>query len=314
MALVHEELRYPAANGKDTICAQIWRDDAEKPRFVLQIVHGMCEYIGRYNGFAEYMVQHGAAVCGNDHTGHGKSKGKDGYGYFAKKSGDRCLVADVRTMNEIIRKRFPGVPVVMLGHSMGSFICRSYITKYGEELAGIVLSGTAGGNPLSGLGMLLAKTIILFRGEKYRSPFLTKLSFGSYNKRYPEKRTQFDWVSRDCAIVDKYVADEACNYMFTASAYLDLFRLLRSVSGKAWAAKVPTDRPYFVLSGSMDPVGNFGKGVKEVCDLLNAAGVHDLSIKIYEGGRHEMLNETNHLEVYDDLLKWFSRILSEPAK
>lgn len=313
MAVRTEESRYPAANGKDAIAAQVWYDDGAQPRWILQIVHGMCEYMGRYNDFAEFMARHGAVVCGNDHAGHGRSKGADGYGHFAARDGDKNLVTDVRTLNRAVCGRWPGLPVVMFGHSMGSFICRQYITQFGEELAGIVLSGTAGDNPASGAALFLAKAVRLLRGGKYRSPFLSKMAFGSYNDRYPEKRTQYDWISRDPAVVDRYAADEACTYQFTVGAYIDLLRLMRSIEGDRWARRVPADRPYLVLAGSMDPVGNYAKGVGEVCGRLKNAGVKDLTLKIYDGAHHEVLNETNRAEVYDDILAWTERVLSGKA-
>ncbi|MDR3645554.1 MAG: alpha/beta fold hydrolase, partial [Clostridia bacterium] len=210
MALCNEELQYLSANGGDQITAQLWRDDAVTPRGLLQIVHGMNEYMGRYEDFAAFMAASGFIVFGNDHTGHGKSKGAGGYGYFADKDGPGVLVKDVRTLNETVTHRYPQLPCFMLGHSLGSFICRSYITKYGDELAGIIISGTAGPNPLGGIGMVLSRLIIALRGPGYRSTMLIKMAFGNYNKRYGESRTQYDWLTRDTAIVDKYASDERC--------------------------------------------------------------------------------------------------------
>lgn len=308
MAVICEEISYPAANGKDTIRARVWRGDELKPRFILQIVHGMCEYMGRYAEFASFLAEKGVLVCGNDHAGHGESKGADGYGYFADRDGDLNLVKDVRTMNETIRGMYPGLPVVMLGHSMGSFICRSYITQYGGELSGIVLSGTAGDNPQLPLALFLAKTVRLFCGAKHPSPLMTKLAFGTYNDRYEEKRTPYDWISRDTAVVDRYAADPQCTYLFTAGAFIDLLNLCRSISGDEWARKVPKDRPYYILSGAMDPVGGYSEGVREVCGRLERAGVKDMTVRIYEGGHHEMLNETNRSEVWNDLAAWLDRV------
>jgi alpha-beta hydrolase superfamily lysophospholipase len=315
MSLKNEELNYPAANGKDKITAQIWYDDDVKSRCVLQIVHGMCEYMGRYEDFAGFMAKNGVIVCGHDIVGHGKSKGADGYGYFGDKNGDADLVEDTRAFNQIIAKRYPELDIVMLGHSMGSFICRDYITRYGDELAGIILSGTSGDNPLLGMARFLAGTIKLFRGKKYRSPLLTKLAFGSYNDRYPEKRTIYDWISRDTAIVDKYAADERCTFKFTAGAYGDMLKLFKRISGDGWAQKVPKNKPYYFLSGAMDPVGGYTEGVKQIYNRLKDAGISDVTLRLYDGGHHEMLNEINRKDVYQDLLDWINNIVAskEPA-
>lgn len=311
MSVKNEELRYSSANGKDTVTAQIWYDDEVNPRCVLQIIHGMCEYMGRYTGFAEFMAANGVIVCGNDLVGHGKSKGADGYGYFGSKNGDNNLIDDVRTLNRTIEERYPDLKVIMIGHSMGSFICRDYITRYGDDISGIILSGTAGDNPLLALARFLTGSVKLFRGEKYRSVMLTKLAFGSYNDRYPEKRTRYDWISRDTAIVDKYAADENCTFIFTASAYADMFRILKHISGDAWAKKVPKNKPYYIMSGTMDPVGGYSQGVKQVYNRLEAAGVKDVTLRLYEGGHHEMLNEINRDEVYADLLNWIEIVVQK---
>ena len=161
------------------------------------------------------------------------------------------------------------------------------------------------------MGLVLAKTIGTFKGKKYHSKLLTDMAFGKYNDRYEEKHSIYDWLSRDPAVADRYAADENCTFTFTTSAYADLFRLLRSIEGASWAGRVPKDKPYLLMAGSMDPVGSYSKGPKEVFERLNAAGVTDLTLKLYEGGRHEMLNETNKEEVYNDLLIWIDRVVSE---
>jgi alpha-beta hydrolase superfamily lysophospholipase len=314
MAFINEEITYPSANGKDTITAQIWFDDSSEPRGIVQIVHGMNEYMGRYEDFVRFLTQNGYIVCGNDITGHGKSKGVDGYGYFGDKDGNLVIVADVRKMNELIAQRYPKLPVVMLGHSMGSFICRSYITKYGDSLRGIIISGTSGPNPLAGVGSFLSGAIKLFKGPKHPSPFLCNMAFGSYNDKYPEKRTEYDWISRDTAIVDQYAADEMCTYDFTAGGYHDLLKLIKEISTKQWAENVPKDKPYFIFSGSMDPVGEYTKGVTIVYDRMKAAGVKNITLKFYEGGHHEMLNDTERATVYSDVLGWINGVTAPAAE
>jgi alpha-beta hydrolase superfamily lysophospholipase len=304
MSVIFEDLKYPSANGKDTIVASVWRDDAAQPVGIMQIVHGMNEYMGRYDGFARFLAERGYIVCGNDHVGHGRSKGADGYGYFADKDGEKVLIDDTRRMNEIITGKYPGLKVVMLGHSMGSFICREYITKYGEELAGIIISGTAGPNPSLGVASFLSRMIMIFCGPKHPSPMMCNLAFGKYNDRYPEKRTKYDWISRDTAVVDKYAHDEMCTYYFTAGGYHDLLKLIKSISSPDWAQKIPKDRPYLVFSGSMDPVGDYTKGVQAVCDSMKAAGVKDMTVHFYEGGHHEMLNDIERDKVYADVIGW----------
>lgn len=302
MSCVSEEVKYPSANGKDTIFATIWHDDAEQPVGIVQIVHGMNEYMGRYDGFAQFLAKNGYIVCGNDHTGHGRSKGADGFGYFADKDGDKVLIDDTRAMNELITRKYPGLGVVMLGHSMGSFICRQYITQYGDELAGIILSGTCGPNPAIDVAILLSKLIMTFKGPKHPSPFMCNMAFGHYNDKYPAKRTKYDWISRDTAVVDKYAADKWCTYYFTAGGYYDMLKLIKSISSKDWAEKIPKDKPYLVFSGSMDPVGDYTKGVQVVYDRMKAAGVKNVKLHFYEGGHHEMLNDTEKDKVYLDVL------------
>lgn len=313
MSCVTEEVKFPCANGKDTIYGTIWRDDAVQPVGIVQIVHGMNEYMGRYDGFAQFLAKNGYIVCGNDHAGHGRSAGADGFGYFADKDGDKVLIDDTHTMFQLVTEKYPSLKVVMLGHSMGSFICRQYITKYGEDLAGIIISGTSGPNPSTNVAIALSKIIMTFKGAKHPSPFMCNLAFGHYNDKYPEKRTKYDWISRDTAIVDKYAADKWCTYYFTAGGYYDLLQIVKSISSEDWAGKVPKDKPYLIFSGSMDPVGDYTKGVKVVYDRMKAAGVKDVTLRFYEGGRHEMLNDTEKDKVWLDVLGFINSSVGAPA-
>jgi alpha-beta hydrolase superfamily lysophospholipase len=189
---------------------------------------------------------------------------------------------------------------------MGSFITRSYITKYGDELDGYICSGTGGPNPLGKAAVVLAEAEIWRLGEFGRSTFLSNLAFGGYNKRYAEHRTKYDWLTRDTEIVDRYDQDKFCNYVFTAAGFRDLFLLLNEISTKSWAKKVPKKLPIHMISGKEDPVGDYGKGVQKVFDLFQEAGVENLTLKLYDDCRHEVLNELNRREVYAELLKWMN--------
>lgn len=272
-------------------------------RAILQISHGMCEYIGRYEEFASFLCENGVLVCGNDHLGHGSAaQESDSLGYFAKKDGWQLLPADVRKLTILMQKRYPGVPYFLLGHSMGSFVARVYLAKYGELLDGAIIMGTSGKNPLASIGVWFAERTIRRHGDKYRSEFLTRQSTGSYNKRFKTEQDEQSWLTKDEAIRKKYAADPLCSFQFTAAGHRDLFTLLQAVSTEEWAERVPKELPILLASGDMDPVGNYGKGVKEVYERLQKAGVKDVSLKLYKDDRHEILNETDRETVYQDML------------
>lgn len=275
-------------------------------RAVLQISHGMCEYIERYEAFAAYLCEHGFAVCGNDHLGHGElAQQSDTLGWFADRDGWRLPSADLRTLTLQMQKEYPGLPYFLLGHSMGSFIARRYLTESGELLTGAVIMGTSGPNPAATIGVCLANRILRRRGPRYRSSFLTNISTGGYNKRFAGENDKNSWLSKDAALRAKYAADPLCSFGFTAAGHRDLFTLLRSVSSPAWAEEVPKHLPVLLTSGADDPVGQCGKGVAKVAAMLKQAGVTDVTLKLYEGDRHEILNELDRETVYADLLHWF---------
>jgi len=282
----------------------------EAPRAAIQIAHGMAEHGRRYADFAGAMAREGIAVYVADHAGHGKTVASDKYGFFYAQNGWRQAVDDMHAVRASVTERHPGVPLVLLGHSMGSLMARSYITRYGEGLSGVILSGTGGPNPLLPVGKLLAAV------EKRRLPayqpsqLINKLVFGAYSKPFAPTRTPFDWLSRDAAQVDAYMADPACGFAFTATGYQDVFAGLSEIQAKGWAARVPADLPVLIISGERDPVGGMGKGVRWVEKALRDAGVGDVTCTLYPEARHELLNETNRDEVYADLLDWVSRVLA----
>lgn len=308
---------YASSNGKDTIVFYVFEPEGqggtagEKPRAILQICHGMCEYLERYSSFAQFLNSHGILVCGNDHLGHGASaKGPEDFGYFAEKDGWKCLVEDVHTLEQQMRKEYPETPYFLMGHSMGSFVARAYLSQYGEGLSGALLLGTSGGNPLIPKAYPILEAMKKLRGPRWRSRLITNLAFGAYNRGLKPHRTEHDWISSDEEVVDRYNSDPRCTFLFTLSGFLDLFRLLEHISLREWAERVSVDLPILLLSGEMDPVGDRGKGVKAVHDRLAFAGVKDLIMRLYPGCRHELLNERNRRQVQEDILAWIEKRIS----
>lgn len=308
---IKTNVSFLSANKTDTV--QCWLYEAEnvQPKAVVQISHGMCEYIGRYEEFIGFLVERGFAVCGNDHLGHGETSGISGTdGYFAKKNGADCVVEDLRSVTALAQKRWPGLPVFLLGHSMGSFLARKYAAEDARALSGLILSGTGGPNPAAGVGMALTSLLAAFRGADHRSPFIHKLAFGAYLKRIADPDTPYDWISHDKEIVQKYAADPKCTFMFTLNGFHELMKTLRAVNRKDWGARLPKSLPVFLFSGTGDPVGQYGEGVRAVYENLKRGGVENVTLTLYPDGRHEMLNETNRKEVYQDVADWLETCLA----
>lgn len=282
------------------------------PKAILQISHGMCEYLERYEGFIDYLTGQGFLVCGNDHLGHKNSvPSKDKLGYFAPKNGYTFLVRDLARVTRMVQRQYPDLPFFLLGHSMGSFVARAYLVRYPDLIDGIIICGTSGSNPALGAGSILISIIKAIKGEFYRSAFIDKVMFGKYNSRYDQTSSKFDWLTHDAAIIERYEKDEYCNFLFTASAYKDLLRLLGYVSSKLWYEAVPKELPFFLISGDMDPVGGWGKGIQEVEKKLRRQGLTKLTVKLYKDMRHEILNETGKEEVFKDILSWLEQQLTQ---
>ncbi len=285
---------------------------ANPPLAVVQVIHGMCEYIERYEPFAAFLAQHRIVLCGADHIGHGASVShKYELGYFGEKGGSELLAADAYRLTKKMMRLYPDVPYFYLGHSMGSFVLRDLLARFRPAVAGAVICGTAGPAQPFGLGLAFIRLVRRLKGSHYRSAAVDKLMFGSYNKRIAHPKTAHDWISRDEAVVAAYNADEKCTFTFTNAAMEDLVRLLRRVSRKDWAGRVNPDTPLYLIAGDADPVGSYGKGVTEVYERLKAAGIKDLSIKLYPNARHELLNETNRDEVMQDVLVWIKARIPE---
>jgi alpha-beta hydrolase superfamily lysophospholipase len=269
----------------------------------------MNEYIGRYSDFAEFLCTRGYVVCGHDHIGHGHTAPSDAdLGHIPRRGGGDILVEDLHAATTIIKEKYPGLPVFLLGHSMGSFVARLYLSKYGSELAGAILSGTGRCDQPTGLGKLLCRVIGLFRGGRARSKLIYTLAFGSYLERIGKDAPKFAWLSRDTEVVEKYSNDKYCSsFIFTADGFYTLFDMLGRVSEQKRAQTVPRTTPVLIISGTEDPVGGYGQGPKEVYRRLFAAGHHDLTLSLYPGMRHEVLNEIGREKVYSDILEWLNK-------
>ncbi|OQB24349.1 MAG: Phospholipase YtpA [Firmicutes bacterium ADurb.Bin182] len=302
------EFTLPSASGICEIYCRLWTP--EKVRCVVQLAHGMMEHCGRYDAFARFLNANGIAAAANDHLGHGKSiKDKEHFGFIAPSNGWDFMLSDMLALHNAVKHDFPDVPYILMGHSMGSFLARSFASRRLAEVDAYIFSGTAGRNPAIGLVRPIVKMEIKKNGGQKPSPLLMNLAFGSYGNRFKPQRTGFDWLSRDTAAVDLYNEDPLCGFAFTAGGFLDLFEGLMEINRKGWAASVP-DVPILLVSGTDDPVGDFSKGVREVNAALKAAG-RDVTMKLYEGGRHEMLNETNKDEVYADILGFTEKVIEK---
>ena len=307
-----QEFYFPSHDGKTRIHTVEWLPEG-KPKAILQILHGMCEHIGRYEGFAQFMADNGFYVVGHDHLGHGYSVTSDeNHGFFAEKDGNLCVLKDVHRLRRITEQHFPDVPYFMLGQSMGSFLLRQYIARCGKRLAGAVIMGT--GQPASASlksGKLLCRNIAAFRGWHFRSKTVDSMVMGKYSKAFAPYRTVADWLTRDEAVVDACLADPLCTYVFTVNGYYNLFDSVEDAQDAPVVAAIPKELPILLISGEKDPVGQFGKGVREVFRSYQKAGIIDLEIKLYADARHEILNETNRDEVYTYLQRWFMLHLPE---
>jgi len=287
-----------------------WLPDEDKEvRAAVQIVHGMAEHAGRYGEFADFLADNGFAVYADDHRGHGKTAGSlENIGFFAEENGWNLVVNDEIELTRIIRQENPGIPVFLLGHSMGTFIIRDYIFTQSDSVDGVILSGTScDPGVMANLGKMIAKWQIKQNGFKAKSPLLDKLSFGKFNSYFKPNRTPFDWLSTNDENVDRYIADPYCGSVFSAGFFYDLIIGVKKVNLFENIEKISSSLPIFLISGEKDPVGNFTKGVLKVFNDYEKAKLNDVSYKFYTGFRHEILKETNRLEVYNDIAGWLNK-------
>ena len=303
------ERLFPSTDGIHTLYSEIYYPKEGEVRAVIQLAHGMIDYVGRYRLLAEFFVSQGFVFAGHHHLGHGKSvKSAEEYGYFADKGGVNFLLRDMHRMNRFLRDEYPGKPVILLGHSMGSFIARLYVERYPHSISAAIIHGTAGKNPALPFGRALAYLITKTHKKYHKSNLVNKLAFGAYNSAFPIEEGARAWLSRDKALADE--TDEYTSFAFTASGYSDLFKMLARCNRRDWFIYYPKEIPTLIVSGTADPVGGkYAQGPRYVYARLKKSGCDKLTLKLYEGARHELFRETNREEVFSDLYNWIVSVL-----
>lgn len=283
-----------------------WLPDDKEIKGVVQISHGMAETASRYRVFAKKLTENGFVVYANDHRGHGKSADSMKHlGYLGENDGFNLLITDMLDLTEQIRRDYPNLPVFLFSHSMGSFAAQKYIMNDARKINGLILSGSNGRQGMSlVIGKFLAKMEVKLRGKKAKSKLINALTFDRYNKYFKNRTTGVEWLTRDKEEQEKYLSDPYCGAVFPASFYYDFFNTLQDIENPTNFYKIPKDLPIYIISGSEDPVGDSGNGVAELKKRYKKRGVRDLKMKLYEGARHEILNEINREEVMKDIIDW----------
>lgn len=300
--MARKQFTFEADDGKEIF---VYKWEAENPKAVVQIAHGAIEHAQRYDDFAMMLVNKGFTVYADDHRGHGKTaQAKENVGYFSDQNGGmKLVIEDMHMLTGIIKKENPALPVFLLGHSMGSYMSRLYAAKYGGEIDGLLLSGTGRvNNVLISIMRAFAKVQMVLLGRKHKSPLLHSLVFGTLNKPF-KGETGSEFISSDQAVIDAYAKDEYCGNTITPEFVYELFWGIKQATKKEAFADVPNDLPIYIGAGELDTVG--GKNLSAVKkDVADFGGNSDLTFKIYENMRHEILNEKNKQIVYKDIVEW----------
>jgi alpha-beta hydrolase superfamily lysophospholipase len=311
-----EELTYKSRDRQTMIHAIKWIPEGQ-PIAILQIIHGMQEYVDRYDEYARFLAEKGILVMGNDHLGHGGSIGEHGTkGYFCKDDPATVLVRDAHRLKKMVQEEYPGVPVFILGHSFGSFVAREYITRYGTGICGAIIQGTAFMptgtiKSLSGLVSFLSFCL----GEKTRSNMVNNMAFKGYLKRINNPRTKQDWLSHNEESVDKYIADPFCNFVFTLNGFRTMADILKRVQDTDKMEDIPKNLPILITAGKEDPVGSYGDGPKKLYDIYTKTlQLTNVEIKLYDEMRHELQQEIGREKVYEDQYAWLKKVIDSVAK
>lgn len=308
--MVTNNFTFLSNDGKTLVHAVRWTPDAGEIKAILQITHGMVEFIERYEPFAEFLTEKGYMVVGHDHIGHGQSvASQEDWGYFCEENPSNLLVEDMHKLRTIVQQEYPTLPYFMMGHSMGSFMLRKYLALHNENLRGAIIMGT-GFTPenMTNLALKLTAFVTRFKGSRYRSKLIQSLAFGADYKGFDMtgEKPENSWLTKDVEVVKAYYKEPRCTYMFTVNGYKGLFEAVNFSCNPENAAKLPKKLPLFIVSGAQDPVGGLGKGVMVVYEMYKDMGIQDLTYKLYENDRHEILNETDKQMVFEDLLAWMN--------
>ncbi|WP_010098430.1 alpha/beta hydrolase [Ornithinibacillus scapharcae] len=290
------------------IYGEKWFNPEKQPKAIVQIAHGMVEHFQRYHGFAQYLVDQDLFVYGNDHRGHGKTGQKQGImGYFSEENGFDKATDDLYTVTRKIQEEYPNTPIILLGHSMGSFLARNYIQKHSDLLKGVILSGTGF---YAAHTTALGKSLATVLKPREKSPLMNKLAFGAFNRKIDSPKTPFDWLTRDDSIVTAYMQDRYAGYIPTARFFVDLMTGLQYIHNSKRNARIRKDLPILFISGAEDPVGNYSKGIWKTASMYRRLGMENITTSLFDGARHEVLNEINKIEVYEVVRRWIARNLS----
>ena len=306
------DFTFPSSTGKNTIHARLCMPDGE-PRGIIQIAHGIAEYIDRYDPFMQFLAENGFIAVGNDHLGHGKSiASAEEQGIFAEEEGWSYVLKDMDALHDRMHAQYPDLPYIFFGHSMGSFLTRNYIIDHPDKPDLAIICGT-GHQPKLMVwgGYTMARHYVRKDGPRGDGTKLNNIAFGSYNKGYDSVRTDFDWLNRDATKVDEYISVPLCGFVASVSLFRDMMGGIKYISDPKNIAKMNKDTPILFIAGGADPVGENGKGVERAYKAFCKAGMRDVFMRIYPDARHEILNELNHEEVFRDVLNWINEKLTK---
>lgn len=301
-----KEFTYASGDGHSHIAACLYTPESGPVRAVLQLAHGMRDYVGRYREMAEYLCDRGIAFCGNDHVGHGETaRHSEELGFFGAEDGTDVLLTDMHKLTLLMRAQYRGTPLFLCGQGMGSLLSRMYACSYYRDIDGVILAGT-GNHPLAGVGCLAANMVIRRKGANYRSEKMNAWVPGRFNRHFIADPYGFNYLTRNDEKVAHTASDPRCNFTLTASAYYDIFHAAARVSAKGWARQFPKGTPVLLCTGKDDPVGHFGRDARSIAARLRGCGVQDVTEKYYPDARHELHSEACSRAYFEDVAAWIT--------